>query len=67
MPNLLQRINYQPKYKPQNAPHPGHHMTCGQKTKLAMTDNADVLSPEEIRKIQSTNGSFCATEEWMTT
>ena len=32
MPNLLKRINYQPKDEPQHLPRPFPHATCRQKT-----------------------------------
>ena len=49
IPNLLKRIDYKLKSKPQHAPFPCPRITHGQKTQISMTDETAMLKPEEIK------------------
>ena len=58
IPNLLKRIEYKHKSKPQHAPFPCLRITHGQKTQLAITDKTAILNLTEKRAIQPINGSL---------
>ena len=58
IPNLLEKINYEPKKKPRNAPHPCLQIKYGQKTQIVIVDNSKPVGPKETKFIKSVNGSL---------
>lgn len=51
IPNLLEKINYKTKKKPQNALHLCLKIKYGQKTQIAIADNSKPVRPKETKFI----------------